>query len=52
MILDGETFNFTITDVSPDKCSWDIMFTADNGTKYYMKGVDLCNTVSITLSSQ
>ena len=52
MILDGETFNFTFTDVSSDKCSWDILFTADNGQKYYMKGVDLCNTVSITLTSQ
>jgi len=52
MILDGETFNFTFTDVAADKCIWDIMFTADNGTKYYMQNVDLCNTVTITLTSQ
>jgi hypothetical protein len=51
MILDGETFNFSFTGVAPDKCTWDIMFTAENGVKYYMQNVDLCNTVSITLTS-
>lgn len=50
MILDGETFDFTFTGVDPEKCIWDIMFTADDGNKYYMQNVDLCNTVSITLS--
>lgn len=52
MILDGETFNFTFTGVDPDHCSWDILFTADDGNKYYMKGVDLCSLTSITLSTQ
>jgi hypothetical protein len=50
MILDGETFDFTFTDVSPEKCSWDIMFTADDGVKYYMRHVDLCSITTITLS--
>lgn len=50
MILTGETFDFTFTGVDPNKCVWDIMFTADDGVKYYMQDVDLCNTVSITLS--
>ena len=50
MILDGETFNFTFTGVDPEHCSWDIMFTADDGVKYYMKGVDLCTITTITLS--
>lgn len=50
LILDGETFNFTFTDVSPEKCMWDIMFTADDGVKYYMKGVNLCELTTITLS--
>ncbi len=52
MILDGETFNFTFAGVNPEQCSWDIMFTADTGTQYYMKGVDLCTLTSITLSKQ
>lgn len=50
MILDGETFNFTFTGVDPQHCSWDILFTADDGNKYYMRGVDLCSITSITLS--
>lgn len=50
MILDGETFDFTFTGVDPDHCSWDILFTADDGVKYYMRGVDLCSITSITLS--
>lgn len=50
MILDGETFNFHFTGVDPEHCSWDIMFTADDGVKYYMNGVDLCSLTSITLS--
>jgi hypothetical protein len=50
MILDGETFDFTFTGVDPEHCSWDIMFTADDGVKYYMKGVDLCSITTITLS--
>src|SRR5690349_24882708 len=50
MIGDGETFDFTFTDVSPEKCSWDILFTAQDGVKYYMRHVDLCNTHTITLS--
>ena len=49
LILDGETFNFTFTGVDPNKCVWDIMFTAENGTKYYMQDVDLCSTTAITL---
>ena len=52
MILDGETFNFTFTGVSPDKCVWDIKFTADTGTEYYMQNVDLCSLTGITLSKQ
>ena len=50
MILDGETFDFTFTGVDPEHCSWDILFTADDGNKYYMRGVDLCSITSITLS--
>ena len=50
MILTGETFDFTFTGVDPEHCSWDIMFTADDGVKYYMNGVDLCSITSITLS--
>lgn len=52
MILDGETFNFTFTDVSPEKCMWDIMFTAEDGVKYYMRDVNLCELTTITLSNQ
>jgi len=52
MILDGETFNFTFTGVDPTHCMWDIMFTADTGSKYYMLDVDLCSITSITLSKQ
>lgn len=52
LILDGETFNFTFTGVDAEHCSWDIMFTADTGTKYTMTGVDLCSITSITLSKQ
>jgi hypothetical protein len=50
MILPGETFDFSFTGVDPSKCVWDIMFTADDGVKYYMQDVDLCNLTSITLS--
>ncbi|HEX2786894.1 MAG TPA: hypothetical protein VHP32_03245 [Ignavibacteria bacterium] len=50
MILDGETFDFTFTDVSAEQCMWDIMFTADDGVKYYMKGVNLCEITTITLT--
>ena len=50
LILDGESFDFTFTDVSPEKCMWDIMFTADDGVKYYMKGVNLCEITTITLT--
>jgi hypothetical protein len=50
LILDGETFNFTFTGVAADKCVWDIMFTAEDGVKYYMQNVDLCSITSITLS--
>jgi len=50
MILDGETFDFTFTGVDPEHCSWDIMFTADDGVQYYMRGVDLCSITTITLS--
>lgn len=50
MILDGETFDFTFTGVDPEHCSWDILFTADDGNKYYMRGVDLCSITTITLS--
>jgi len=49
LILDGETFNFTFTGVDPTKCVWDIMFTAEDGIKYYMQDVDLCSTTTITL---
>lgn len=49
MILDGETFDFTFTGVDPSKCVWDILFTAQDGNKYYMQDVDLCATTSITL---
>jgi len=49
MILDGETFDFTFSGVEPSKCVWDIMFTAEDGMKYYMQDVDLCNTTTITL---
>lgn len=52
MILDGETFDFTFTGVDPEHCSWDILFTADDGNKYYMRGVDLCSITTITLSRQ
>ncbi len=52
LILDGETFNFHFTDVNPEHCAWDIMFTADDGVKYYMNGVDLCSITTITLSKQ
>ncbi|HMQ78701.1 MAG TPA: hypothetical protein PKE39_02330 [Ignavibacteria bacterium] len=50
MILDGETFDFTFTGIDPEHCSWDILFTADDGNKYYMRGVDLCSITTITLS--
>lgn len=52
MIADGETFNFTFTDVSPEKCMWDIMFTAEDGVKYYMRDVNLCEITTITLTNQ
>jgi hypothetical protein len=51
LILDGETFNFTFTDVSPEKCMWDIMFTAEDGVKYYMRHVNLCELTTITLTN-
>jgi hypothetical protein len=51
LILDGETFNFTFG-VDESHCVWDIMFTAEDGNKYYMQDVNLCNTVSITLTRQ
>lgn len=50
MILDGETFVFKFS-VDEQHCVWDIMFTADNGTKYYMQNVNLCSTTNLTLSS-
>jgi hypothetical protein len=50
MILDGETFNFTFSDVTADQCIWDIMFTGEDGIAYYMRGVDLCTITTITLS--
>jgi len=50
MILDGETFNFTFSNVTSDQCIWDIMFTAEDGVAYYMRGVDLCTLTTITLS--
>ncbi|HRE40942.1 MAG TPA: hypothetical protein PLG90_06380 [Ignavibacteria bacterium] len=52
MIADGETFNFTFTDVSPDKCMWDIKFNAEDGVEYFMKGVNLCEISTITLNKQ
>ncbi|MBE2255168.1 MAG: hypothetical protein IAE65_03135 [Ignavibacteria bacterium] len=52
MIADGETFNFTFTDVSPDKCVWDIKFNAEDGVEYFMKGVNLCEISTITLNKQ
>lgn len=52
VIANGETFDFTFTDVSPDKCIWDIKFTAENGTEYIMQDVNLCKTATITLTPQ
>jgi hypothetical protein len=51
LILDGETFIFKFS-VDEQHCVWDIMFTADNGIKYYMQDVNLCNTINIILSNQ
>lgn len=52
VIQNGETFDFTFTDVSPDKCIWDIKFTAENGTEYIMQDINLCKTSVITLTPQ
>lgn len=51
MILDGETFNFTFDGISPEKCMWDILFTSEDGNKYYMRGLNLCEITTITLTS-
>jgi hypothetical protein len=52
VIANGETFDFTFTDVSSDKCIWDIKFTGENGTEYIMQDVNLCKTATITLTPQ
>lgn len=52
VVRDGETFKFTFTEVSPDQCVWDIMFTGEDGVEYFMRGINLCKTSEITLSSQ
>lgn len=50
VVQNGETFDFTFSDVSPDECMWDILFTGEDGVEYYMRKVDLCNTSTITLT--
>lgn len=50
MIADGETFDFTFSDVSAEKCLWDIKFNAEDGVEYFMKGVNLCEISTITLN--
>lgn len=52
VIQNGETFDFTFTDVSPEKCIWDIKFTGENGTEYIMQDINLCKTGVITLTPQ
>jgi hypothetical protein len=52
VIQNGETFDFTFSDVSPDKCIWDIKFTGEDGVAYIMQDINLCKTGVITLTPQ
>lgn len=52
VIQNGETFDFTFTDVSPEKCIWDIKFTGEDGVAYIMQDINLCKTGVITLTPQ